>query len=180
MPKLAMIIDLKRCTGCHSCTIACQEEHNVPLGLFRTKVSTVGPFGTFPNLKMYYLPRLCVHCEEAPCIDSCPMRAIYRREDGIVIIDSKCNGCRYCESVCPYEAIFYNPEKDVCEKCDLCYERIGQGKRPRCVDTCTAGALYFGDLADGSSEVCRILQDRHTFILMPHWETKPSLHYCAP
>ena len=100
--RWAMVVDLRRCVGCHSCSIACKAEHEVPLGVWKTWVKTVEK-GVYPNVTTLFLPWFCNHCERPICNTVCPVNAAYRRDDGIVLVDPhKCIGCNYCRAACPY------------------------------------------------------------------------------
>jgi Fe-S-cluster-containing dehydrogenase component len=102
--KWGMIIDQKRCVGCHACTIACKAENKLPPGVVYRPVITQTK-GKFPEIKMSFIPRPCMQCDNPSCIEVCPVKATWKRPDGIVSIDyNKCIGCRYCLSACPYGA----------------------------------------------------------------------------
>lgn len=102
--RWGMIIDLKRCVGCSSCTIACKAENHTPPGVAYTVVLEQ-EVGTYPNVKRTFMPRPCMQCEHTSCTIVCPTKATYHREDGIVVVDyDKCIGCRYCIAACPYGA----------------------------------------------------------------------------
>ena len=102
--KWAMVIDQRKCVGCHSCTVACKAENKLPLGVVYRPVIEE-EHGTFPYVSLKILARPCMHCSNAPCTKVCPVGATFTREDGIVAIDyQKCIGCRYCISACPYDA----------------------------------------------------------------------------
>jgi molybdopterin-containing oxidoreductase family iron-sulfur binding subunit len=181
--RYGMIIDLKRCIGCHTCSIACKAEHNIPKGSY-LKVHTVGggamdtPKGTYPDLKMHYLPKGCRHCDDAPCMDACPSEALYKREDGIVLVDeNKCDGCRLCEETCPYDVIEYNDEMGLIEKCDFCHERVDDGLEPFCVLCCETKAMFFGDLNDPESTVSKLVRDKGAAPLLSEKGTNPSVLY---
>tara|TARA_Y100001954_G_C15732417_1_gene563950 strand:- start:1 stop:825 length:825 start_codon:yes stop_codon:yes gene_type:complete len=109
--KLAMVIDLQKCTGCGACTLVCKNENNVQDGiLWANKISKT--VGKFPNVRYDYIPTLCNHCDKAPCVKVCPTQAMHKDEDGITMHDTeKCVGCRYCMVACPYKVISYNGEK---------------------------------------------------------------------
>ena len=99
-----MLIDLKKCVGCHACSVACKEAHGTRPGVRRSRVDRVFE-GTYPDVRKTAYPMLCMHCETAPCVEVCPQDATYKREDGIVVIDKdKCIGCGSCQTVCPYDA----------------------------------------------------------------------------
>jgi molybdopterin-containing oxidoreductase family iron-sulfur binding subunit len=102
--RWVMVIDLRRCSGCDACTIACKAENQLPPGVvYRPVVQE--EIGTYPNVRRRFLPRPCMQCEKPPCTPVCPVGATWRREDGVVAIDyEKCIGCRYCLAACPYSA----------------------------------------------------------------------------
>lgn len=102
--RWVMVIDLRKCVGCKSCTIACAAENRLPPGVvYRPVVET--EVGTYPNVRRAFLPRPCMQCDKPPCVDVCPVNATWKREDGIVVIDyDACIGCRYCVTACPYGA----------------------------------------------------------------------------
>ena len=154
-PRYAMAIDLERCTGCHACSVACKAEHEVPLGRFRTKVYYYDE-GTFPDVRRFFLPVVCMHCAEAPCLKACPTGSIHRGEDGIVRINAEtCNGNGRCEEACPYGAIYVDPLRHTADKCDFCSNRVHAGMEPACVETCPSAALVFGDLNDAESRITK-------------------------
>lgn len=154
-PRYAMAIDLERCTGCHACSVACKAEHEVPLGRFRTKVYYYDE-GTFPDVRRFFLPVVCMHCAEAPCLKACPTGSIHRGEDGIVRINAEtCNGNGRCEEACPYGAIYVDPLRHTADKCDFCSNRLHAGMEPACVETCPSAALVFGDLNDAESRITK-------------------------
>ena len=137
MTQLTMIIDLQRCIGCYSCNIACKQENGVAPGVNRNEIFTVGPFGEYPDVKAYFLPRPCMHCENAACVNACPTGAAQQRGDGIVITDpDKCILCQYCVWACPYGAHAYNEQAKRIEVCNLCIQRVDNGEKPACVHHC--------------------------------------------
>ncbi|MBI4300278.1 MAG: 4Fe-4S dicluster domain-containing protein [Chloroflexi bacterium] len=158
--QLALLIDLDRCIGCHTCTIACKVEHADPPGIKRIPVVTMGtgrhdsPSGVYPNVWMYYLPRMCQHCQDPPCAKACSYGAIIRREDGIVRVDEdNCPGCELCVEACPYGVISMDTDRNVAVMCDLCADRIDAGLAPFCVECCPALAIFYGDMNDEDSEM---------------------------
>ena len=111
MPRYAMVIDLQRCTGCSACSISCRNENNVPDGIYWANKLTETS-GVFPNVRYHYMPTLCNHCENAPCVRGCPTRAMHKLENGITMHNpKKCIGCKYCEFNCPYGVIYFNWSK---------------------------------------------------------------------
>jgi molybdopterin-containing oxidoreductase family iron-sulfur binding subunit len=110
-----MVIDLDRCTGCRACMIACKVENNTPEATFWMHVFRFEE-GEYPNTRVSFLPRPCMHCDNAPCVKVCPVGARFKREDGLTLTDwDRCIGCRYCEVACPYGVNSFNwraPEKN--------------------------------------------------------------------
>src|SRR3990170_1519725 len=102
--RWVMVIDLRKCSGCDACTIACKAENQLPPGVvYRPVVQE--EIGTYPNVRRRFLPRPCMQCESPPCTPVCPVGATWRRTDGVIAIDyEKCIGCRYCLAACPYSA----------------------------------------------------------------------------
>jgi len=99
-----MVIDVRKCIGCHACTIGCVAENKLPPGVVYRPV-VIRESGEYPNVQIRFLPRPCMHCENPSCVPVCPVRATWKRPDGIVVIDyDKCIGCRYCLNACPYGA----------------------------------------------------------------------------
>jgi tetrathionate reductase subunit B len=176
--QYAMVIDVRRCIGCHACTVACKAEFDVPLGHNRAWVEYVEK-GEYPNVGKSFLPRLCNHCSEPPCVSVCPTDATYRREqDGIVVIDDGlCIGCKYCILACPYDARFLNPITKIADKCDFCIHRVSNGLVPSCVNTCVGGARIFGDLADPDSNVAKLITTNHVTVLRREMGTQPNVYY---
>jgi Fe-S-cluster-containing dehydrogenase component len=111
MSKYGMVIDLQRCTGCGGCIVACKNENNLPEGIqWSSKITET--VGTFPNVRFTYIPTLCNHCEDAPCVSGCPTSAMHYEDNGLVMHDTdKCIGCRYCMARCPYGVISFNWEE---------------------------------------------------------------------
>jgi len=194
-----MVIDLQRCIGCNSCTVACRAEHGTPAGIHYHRVEKY-EIGKYPSARMKFLPIPCMHCQDPPCLKVCPTGATYQREDGLVLIDDdKCMGCRYCVLACPYEnrqflsainGYFegHNPtpyemlkhedfEKGTVVKCDFCADRLAEGKLPACVETCPAQARYFGDLDDPESEVSQLIAAHGGTRLKEELGTNPSVYY---
>ena len=176
--RYGMVIDVRKCIGCHACTVACKSEFEVPLGVNRTWVEYVEK-GEYPNVGRSFLPRLCNHCSEPPCVTVCPTNATYKREqDGIVVVDSGlCIGCKYCIQACPYDARFLNPVTKVADKCDFCVHRVSQGLDPSCVNTCVGDALIFGDLADSDSNVSKLIARNRVTVLRREMGTQPNVYY---
>jgi tetrathionate reductase subunit B len=176
--QYGMLIDLRKCVGCQSCSIACKSEFDVPLGVTRSWVEYVEK-GVYPNVGRTFLPRLCNHCSDPPCVSVCPTGATYKREqDGIVIVDTGvCIGCKYCILACPYDARFLNPVTRFADKCDFCIHRVAKGLTPSCVNTCPAGARVFGDLNDPDSLISKTIAQNRVSVLRPEMGTQPNVYY---
>jgi len=183
--KYAMLIDVSRCSICYSCEMACKDEYvgNVypPFSYSQTdrqpawiSVSEIEK-GKYPHVKVYAVPKLCMQCEDAPCIKACPVPGCaYKTDTGVVILDpEKCIGCRACEKACPYDAINFNDDKNVCQKCSLCHHKLNEGKLPACVDACPSGVFYL----DEESKVKEIAQKRDARQMNPEFKTGPKIYY---
>ncbi len=110
--------------------------------------------GQVPKVKVTYEHSICQHCDDAPCIEACNAHAIYKRDDGIVIIDpDKCRGNQMCMAACPYEnVIYFNDALNIAQKCTFCAHLLDDGwSEPRCADACPTGAFTFGDEDDPRS-----------------------------
>ena len=172
MPQLGWLIDLDKCTGCDSCSIACKSENNTrPLSSpmpfkkgrgvlpdhvsYRWVVKKEG--GVYPHPSLTFVTSACNHCEHPACLASCPKadvndahnedNAIFKREtDGIVLINQEvCIGCKNCIQACPYGAPQFNSQTETVEKCTFCIHRLEAGFLPACVTTCVGNALHLVD-----------------------------------
>ncbi len=156
--RFGMVIDLDKCTGCQACVIACRAENNVAAAgpeeaakgraiLWMHQLPVVE--GELPNVRERFIPVLCNHCEDPPCVKVCPVKATYKNPDGVVAqIYTRCIGCRFCTVACPYTRRYFNwyppqwPEEmkaqlnpdvyvriqGIVEKCTFCSQRIRAGK----------------------------------------------------
>lgn len=158
MSKVFMV-DVAKCNGCFNCQLACKDEHvdndwrpyaapQPETGQFWLKLQE-NVEGTIPKVRIHYIAGLCAHCRKAPCVDVCPDGAFVRRDDGLILLDpDKCTGCKKCMDVCPYEAIYYNEDENICQKCSGCahlLDNVSGVDLPRCVEACPTGALAFGE-----------------------------------
>ena len=177
--RWAMVVDLRRCVGCQSCTISCAVENGVPEASFRTVVSDYEVVREGSS-KRALVPRMCNHCHSPACTVVCPTGATFQRADGVVVVNNtKCVGCAACVQACPYEGRYIHPRTRVADKCTWCAHRIDRGLLPACVETCVGGARVFGDLADPSSEVSRLVREQPTQVLNPAAGTHPRVLYVA-
>ena len=158
----------------------------------------------------YWQPTTCMHCEEPPCVKVCPVDATFKRQDGIVLIDSdRCIGCRFCMAACPYSTRVFNWEdphlpvelasqhyscetstpqkKGTVGKCDFCPDMARKGELPHCVSACPNGVFFFGDMNEDSvtngAETFRfseLIKDKAGYRLMEDLGTKPRVYYLPP
>ncbi|MGM0576042.1 MAG: 4Fe-4S dicluster domain-containing protein [Myxococcota bacterium] len=176
--RYAMAIDMRRCVGCNACVIACKTENDLPDGAFRNWITTETK-GVFPNLTQEIRSERCMHCTDAPCVNSCPTGASHYAEGGIVLVEEeKCTGCKACIASCPYDARYIHPE-GFADKCTFCIHRVTRGQEPACVETCPTEALIFGDVNDPESEISKILRERKHKVLKPEMGTNPNLFYLS-
>jgi Fe-S-cluster-containing dehydrogenase component len=179
--RYGMVMDVTRCNGCYNCFLACKDEYcgndHLP---YSVSQPMTGHYwmkiiekerGRFPRVKMAYLAVPCMHCDNATCVKMSRDGAVYKRSDGIVIIDpEKAKGQKEILSSCPYRVIYWNEQKQVPQKCTLCAHLLDQGyKEPRCVEACPTGALIFGDLDNPDSEVSRLIASGEAESLHPEY-----------
>jgi len=200
--RLGLVIDLDICVGCHACAVNCKEwntgGHSAPL----TDLEPYGesPLGVWFNRvhsfeagdgaagRTVHFPKSCLHCDVPACVTVCPTGASYKREeDGIVLVNADtCIGCKLCSWACPYGAREYDYTDGVMKKCTLCIDRIYNEtleeieRVPACVSTCPASARHFGDLADPTSEVSKLVAERGGYDLMPEMAMQPVNKYLPP
>ena len=203
--RLGFVVDTKRCVGCHTCSISCKMENDIPDGVWWNRVLTKGGKGmdsfggTYKAASRTFIAVACQHCDNPACVKVCPVGATYKdAETGVVRQDyDKCIGCRMCMAACPYTGVrsfnWEDPQysvdfamgdtavpqhqKHVVEKCTMCYHRIAEGQNPLCVDGCPAYARYFGDFNDPESEVSKLISEREYMQLLPSEGTNPSVYY---
>ncbi len=175
--KFGFLIDHRKCIGCHACSVACKEEHQVPLGVYRTWVKYVEK-GEFPNVQRNFTVLRCNHCEQAPCVTICPVTALYKRSDGIVDFDPNvCIGCKACMQACPYDALYIDPNNDTAAKCNFCAHRVENGLRPSCEVVCPTQAIVSGDLDDSTSSIFQLTTREPVRVRKPEKGTVPQLFY---
>ena len=198
--KWGVAVDLKRCVGCQSCTMACKAENGTPPGIFWTRVIEKEE-GTYPFASTVFMPMRCNHCSDPPCVPVCPTGASYQREhDNIVLVDQdQCVGCHACVVACPYQARFipdnatgyygkqiptaYEQTKfkewqaGTTQKCTLCVDRLDRGLEPACIQTCPTRALVIGDLNNPQSEISKLIEQRPRFQPRAELGTDPNVFY---
>lgn len=205
--KFVMVIDLARCKNLKKCQSACNHMHFVhPVQSWIKVYSMQDADQSAP----YWQPTTCMHCDEPPCVKVCPVDATFKRQDGIVAIDSdRCIGCRFCMAACPYSTRVFNweepeipaeiakqpyssetsvPQKlGTVGKCDFCPDMVRKGELPHCVSACPNGVFMFGDMNEDSvtngAETFRfsdLIKDKAGYRLMEDLGTKPSVYYLPP
>lgn len=204
--KFVMVIDLAKCKNARKCVEACQEGHMLPSDHEWMKVYLMQDSD---KTSKYWFPKPCYHCDNPLCVSVCPVGATYKRDDGIVLVDSKrCIGCKFCMTACPYSARIFNwkdPEAHVPEdhvynpelhvppvegtvgKCVFCADRLRNNELPRCVKACPMGVIYFGDLSEDAvtngTETLRfssLMVEKSGYRQMEELGTMPSVYYLPP
>ena len=189
MARYGMVIDINKCIGCYNCFLSCRDEF---AGNEYKGYSAAQPMegqdwirviekerGQYPKVKVSYTPVPCMHCDDAPCIKMAQDGAVYKRADGIVIIDPvKAKGQKELISSCPYRVIEWNEQEQLPQKCTLCAHMLDKGeKEPRCVESCPTGALSLGDLDDPGSEIARLIASGKTEALHGGYDIKEKVRY---
>ncbi len=140
----SILYNPERCMYCRACEVACKQENDIPPGTFRIRVLEDGPKELEGKLRLTHASVRCVHCGKPPCLDACPTKAIRKEADGIVLISADlCDGCKKCIEACPFEAMWFDPHRNIVEICTLCVHRVREGLEPSCVLVCPTKALTF-------------------------------------
>lgn len=200
-PFYGMGVDIDKCIGCARCMAACKTENHVPKEpyFFRTWVEryiirhdeevSIQSIETGTNpavesvsekdiLRSFFVPKLCNHCANPPCVQVCPVKATFETEDGVVLVDAtRCIGCRYCIQACPYGARYLHPETKTADKCTFCYHRVAKGMLPACVEVCPTQARVFGDTYSLASPLTRLKRLNKIHVLKEHLNTEPKVYY---
>ncbi len=148
--QFKLTINEDACWGCKTCEVACKQEHNTPMGIRLISVFENGAKVDGNRRDFRFQISVCRHCDDPPCIDVCPERAIDRRKDGIIVLDSgRCSGCRSCLESCPHGTISFDEERRTAWKCNLCHDRVDHDLLPACADNvCLAHCIHFVDYFD--------------------------------
>lgn len=201
----AFVVDLRRCDGCKYCTLACQKTHFLAEDQEWIKIYETED----ENGNRYFIPRLCMQCENPPCLKVCPVAATFKEPAGVVLVDQdRCIGCRLCMAACPYEARYFNfedppkppspfdnpmPEFPVPQrrgtvgKCILCVHYTHKGQLPACVEACRMDALFIADLnsdvmTNRSGETYKLseyLRENDAFRFKEELNTSPRVWYVS-
>lgn len=187
MKKAHLIIDVEKCIDCNNCFLVCKDEFvdndwlpysvSQPRHGQRWMNIMRKERGQYPLIDVAYRPTPCMHCDDADCMKAAKNGAIYKRDDGIVIIDPvKAKGQKALVDSCPYGVIWWNEELDVPQKCTLCAHLLDDGwKEPRCVQSCAPGALKFLYIDD--SEMQQMIEPEKLEVLRPEYGLEPRVYY---
>ena len=142
------LLEVERCVGCFACQVACKTKNDTEVGPLWRRVTEIES-GKYPETTRRFVSMACMHCGEPACVAVCPAGALSKRaEDGIVVVDqNKCIGCHYCFFACPFGVPQYGSSGTM-QKCDLCLDRLEEGKEPACVATCLGKAIHAGTMQD--------------------------------
>ncbi len=188
MKKYSFVIDVAKCENCNNCFLSCKDEHcgndwpgyslSQPLHGQRWMNISRRERGQFPLIDVAYLPKPCMHCDDAPCIAAAKNGAVYKRDDGIVLIDpEKAKGQKAIVGSCPYGAIWWNEETQVAQKCTFCAHLLDKGwKVPRCVQVCPTGALSILHLED-EELTALIVSEKLETLSSGKTDTRPRVYY---
>jgi Fe-S-cluster-containing dehydrogenase component len=187
MKKWFLVIDVEKCENCNNCFLSCKDEY---AGNDWPGYSVCQPDhgkswikiegkerGQHPFIDVAYLPIPCMHCDNGPCIKAAKGGAMYKRADGIVIIDpAKAKGQKSLINACPYNAIEWNEESDIPQKCTLCAHLLDDGwVKTRCVQSCPTGALSMRHVED--AEMQEIIKAEKLEFYQPEYQTRPRVYY---
>ncbi len=182
-PHYGMVIRQNHCVDCEKCKEACKKTNHVPDYGWRTTILEKD-VETEPGKKYrIFVPVLCNHCLNPPCVRVCPTKATYKDpKTGIVVMEyKKCIGCKTCMAACPYNARYFKEENRAIDKCNFCFDtRLSKGEKlTACAAACPAKVRVFGDLADPESEPSKLLRqpDKFVWVLRPEAGARPFIFY---
>lgn len=151
--QLAITFDPKRCVKCESCTVACLDENDLAGGLDTWRRVYALEEGKFPEVKVTFLSVACQHCVEPSCVKACPTGAVFKQDNGIVLVAKEnCNGCQSCAIACPFGVPRFENDGTMA-KCRLCAERVDNGMEPACVHVCPTKALRLGNIDEATKQM---------------------------
>ena len=181
--RLAHIWNEANCTACGACIISCTATNSPEMMYreekgWRTVTSNIRRIeSTGPQGRPTMLLNQCQHCDNAPCVNTCPFGAVYYDDNGMVRLDPRmCAGCKYCVTSCPYNVRWIHPDNGLPKKCmgDACLDLVAANQKPACVQACPANARDFGDLNDPSSSVSQTLRTKRSRRLLPNSGAEPK------
>ncbi|MHA1839944.1 MAG: 4Fe-4S dicluster domain-containing protein [Candidatus Ranarchaeia archaeon] len=165
LPIGQLKFNLERCTGCKECENACATEHSKTKFFLTAFMEHPRPFSRIwvVNHNGIPIPVTCRHCEEAPCIAVCEAEAIEKhgRQRPVIANNNLCQGCKCCLFACPFGVMILDHAIAAPAKCDLCIERLRQGRPPACVEACPTKAIEFISAKDSSDAARRITAAKH-------------------
>ncbi|MFN2310909.1 MAG: 4Fe-4S dicluster domain-containing protein [Spirochaetia bacterium] len=146
--RMALLMDNSLCVNCQACRLACQNENNLPVEKAYIRFDYLEQ-GTFPNVESFLNRHSCHHCEDAPCIDVCPVNALYKGAGGFTYTDFEtCIGCQLCQGACPFTVPTFGADPATgawkMYKCNACKHLVAEGKTPACATTCLTNAVQYG------------------------------------
>jgi len=150
MNPSAMLCDMTKCIGCHSCEVACQVNKVLPPDTRLISFRCIEQ-GRYPDVTRALRRQQCMHCLSPACVSACPVGALQKTATGPVVYDAtRCIGCRYCMNACPYNVPTFDWDRGLLDqplihKCDFCADRLAEGLQPVCVETCPTQAIIFGE-----------------------------------
>jgi len=187
MKKWNMIVDVKKCHDCNNCYLSCKDEYFdndfLPLSAAQPRHGhrwmdiMRKERGQYPRVDVSYLPYPCMHCDDADCIKAAENGAVYKRDDGIVIIDpAKAKGQKAVVDSCPYGVIWWNEELELPQKCTFCAHLLDDGwSKPRCVQSCPTEAIDFVYVDD--TEMQQMSESMDLEVLHPEYGLSPRVYY---
>ena len=184
MTRYALLIDTSRCIGCNVCTVACKDQFVendwLPYSAAQPDSGHLWmsvaekESGKGVNVKVEYIAQPCMLCDKPPCVTAATGGALYKRPDGIVIIDPvKSKGQQQIVAACPYGKIYWNDQLQIPQKCTLCVHRLDQGLQPACVNGCPTQAITIGD----ATALASTIADKKGTPLSPELGTDPKVYY---
>ena len=171
---VGLLYDATLCIGCKTCNVACRQANDLPPdtsgygeGLYDAPNSLNGSTKTVIQLykeaeEQSFVKKQCMHCVDPACVGACMLGALKKGQFGVVSYDvNKCVGCRYCQAVCPFNVPQFQWTKVAPRivKCELCKERLAEGKEPACTEVCPRKAVIFGKYTDLLDEAHKRLRE---------------------